>query len=89
MQVPAVARRGRDRVVGKDRGVVDEAPDKSELALGMRQQCRGGFFIGEIGGDRNRPAAAAADSFRQALGRTSRAMIMDGYGKAVLGQSKS
>ena len=45
------------RIVGEYRGVVDQATDRTERRLRTRQQPGDGFFIGEIGSERNRRTA--------------------------------
>jgi hypothetical protein len=88
MRIPALARRRLDRIVSEYRGVVDQAADRPELALGARQQRRNGTLIGEIGGERDRRAAFAADQLGQILSGVARAVIMNRDSETILGERK-
>src|ERR1700746_3066877 len=86
MPSPTLARHRLDRVVGKDRGIVDQAANWPELALGARQQRRNGSFIGEVGSERNRSAAFTADQCSQPFSGIARAVIMNRDSETLLGE---
>src|SRR5260370_31186707 len=88
MQIPALAGRRLDRVVSEYGGIVDQAADRPELALGARQQRGDSSLIGEIGGERNRRAAFTADQLGQSLSGIARAVVMDGDSETLIRQRK-
>src|ERR1700751_4813924 len=86
MRSPTLARHRLDRVVGKDRGIVDQAANWPELALGARQQRRNGSFIGEVGSERNRSAAFTAERCSRLLRGIAGAVIMNRDSEPLLGE---
>ena len=86
MRIPALARRRLDRVVGKYRGIIDQAADRPQFAFSARQQRGNGSFIGEIGGKRNRRATLASDELREVFGGIARAVIVNRDSETILGE---
>src|SRR5260370_41638654 len=85
MRIPALAGRRLDRVVCEYGGIVDQAADRPELALGARQQRGDSSLIGEIGGERNRRAALTAGQPGQRFRGLARAGVGNGGRETVLG----
>lgn len=72
----------------ENRGVVDEAVQPAECARGAAYEAAGFEFIGEVGGDRRRPAAATADFGGKRLRlRKGSGARMNYHGGAVPGQA--
>src|SRR5260370_29165064 len=88
MQIPARAVRRLDCVVSEYGGIVDQAPDRPELALGARQQRGDSSLIGEIRGERNRRAAFTADQLGQSFSGIARAVVVNGDSETVIGERK-